>query len=95
VAESRQFKPMFDFNNHGRSGWNGTGYYRLNYNSNAFYFKGYTFKGSSFSPDMSFYNLHNTKAASDSDISFLIVGRNNNSKADIREKGVYVISKKN
>lgn len=94
VAESRQFKSLLDINNHGRSGWNGTAYYRLNYESNTFYFKGYAFKGDSFSTDLSFFSLEGTSSADDSAVSFIIVRRNNNSRADIREKGVYLISKK-
>jgi len=96
VAETRQFSSFLDINNTGRSGWNGTGYFRLTHNENNFYFKGYTFDGYSFHPNMSFYDAQDISIDTNDkiDISFISITKNHKSKARPEEEGVYVITRK-
>ncbi|MEN7551763.1 hypothetical protein AAG747_27860 [Rapidithrix thailandica] len=97
IEETSQSKSFYDINNTSRSGWNGTGYFRLNYHSETLYFKAYTFKRGIFeyapySPDISIYQLNSGYGV---DLTLIELYKRGNTKRDYSEVGVYVLRKKN
>ena len=43
VKKTKYSRSLGDFNNNGRSGWDGIGYFKLDHNSESIHFKGYAF----------------------------------------------------
>ncbi len=102
--ESREREGFFFDNRDRRSGWNGTGYFQLSYNSEVFNFKSYAFESKrftnspfvpyicSFKPDISVYfpeKIYNV------DIAFILSGDASGlSNQPTESRGIYVLKKK-
>jgi len=97
AGESREFKSFYDINNTSRSGWHGTGYFKLWHGSSLLHFKSYVFKsGFGFDPDISIYAPPNNYGdhTRKIDIAFISLSKRMKSNRDYKEVGVYVICKK-
>lgn len=91
---TRHSRSFGDFNNHGRNGWSGEGYFKLEHQTEVFHFKAYTFKHKDdsfdYSPDISIYRpIH-----SDQDFLVIDLFKNDYNDRSPETAGIYVLRKK-
>ncbi|KAA1242650.1 hypothetical protein [Aquimarina sp. RZ0] len=89
---SSQSKPFYDINNHGKSGWNGIGYFRLSHNSEYLHFKASIFNGKSFGyiPNISIYY----PSKKNQDLVFINLYKNGYDNRHYKVSGLYMLRKK-
>ncbi len=88
VKKSKQSKSLADINNHGRSGWGGIGYFKLNHNSESINFKGHAFNRK-LDRTYIYYPIEK-----DQDFLIMYLHKRASDNRHFKNTGIYVLRKK-